>query len=138
MVDQRKVNVHAYELKLSYEDWSMRTILEAVLPEMPPDETETPAGFAIVGHVAHLNLRSQYLPYKNLIGQIVLDRNPNITTVINKLDSVGSEDEFRTFHTRYWPVPMTWMSTLSQQTASSNSTSPRSTGTPGSVQSICA
>ena len=97
MVDQRKVNVHAYELKLSYEDWSMRTILEAVLPEMPPDETETPAGFAIVGHVAHLNLRSQYLPYKNLIGQIVLDRNPNITTVINKLDSVGSEDEFRTF-----------------------------------------
>ena len=97
MVEQGKINLHPYELQLSYSDWSMRTILEAILPEMPPEETETPAGFATVGHVAHLNLRKQYLPYKNLIGQLILDRNANITTVINKLDSVGSEDEFRTF-----------------------------------------
>lgn len=97
LADQGKLKVHAYELKLSYVDWSMRTILDAVLPEMDPMETETPAGFSTVGHLAHVNLRKQYLPYKNLIGQVLLDRNPHITTVINKKDDVGTENEYRTF-----------------------------------------
>jgi tRNA (guanine37-N1)-methyltransferase len=95
--EQGKLKVHPYELKLSYNDWSMRTILDAVLPEMDAEETETPAGFATVGHIAHVNLRRQYLPYKSLIGQVLLDRNPHITTVINKLNDVGTENEYRTF-----------------------------------------
>lgn len=47
--------------------------------------------------VAHLNLREQYLPYKNIIGQVILDKNPPLRTVINKTDNVGNDDEFRTF-----------------------------------------
>ena len=70
-------------------------IMTAVLPESEQDEI--PSGFAIVGHVAHLNLRHQYLPYKSLIAQVILDKNPQLRTVINKVDDVGAENEYRTF-----------------------------------------
>jgi len=46
---------------------------------------------------AHVNLRDIYLPYKHLIGQVLLDKNPAIRTVINKTFDVGSESVFRTF-----------------------------------------
>jgi tRNA (guanine37-N1)-methyltransferase len=46
---------------------------------------------------AHLNLRENYLPYKHLLAEILLDKNPQIKTVINKLSDVGTESEFRTF-----------------------------------------
>ena len=47
---------------------------------------------------AHLNLREQFLPYKELIAQVILDKNPGIRTVINKIDNVGEESEYRTFN----------------------------------------
>jgi tRNA (guanine37-N1)-methyltransferase len=47
--------------------------------------------------VAHLNLRGQYLPYKHVIAETIIDKNPGIRTVINKVDNVGAENEFRTF-----------------------------------------
>lgn len=46
---------------------------------------------------AHLNLRDRYLPYKKIIAEVILDKNPKIRTVINKVDNVGDESEFRTF-----------------------------------------
>lgn len=46
---------------------------------------------------AHLNLREQYLPYKHLIGQVLLDKNANVRTVINKIEDVGSTNPYRTF-----------------------------------------
>ena len=46
---------------------------------------------------AHLNLRDQYIPYKNLIAEVLLDKNPTVRTVINKIDEVGEESEYRTF-----------------------------------------
>ena len=42
-------------------------------------------------------MRDNYLPYKHLVAEIILDKNPQIKTVINKIDNVGSESEFRTF-----------------------------------------
>ncbi|KAJ9107929.1 hypothetical protein QFC19_002672 [Naganishia cerealis] len=68
-------------------------ILHATLPEELLDDA--PAAFTITGHIAHLNLRAEYLPYKYLIGQVVLDKNANIRTVVNKLDTI--ESEFRVF-----------------------------------------
>lgn len=47
--------------------------------------------------LAHLNLREQYLPYKNLVGQVLLDKNPHVRTVINKIEEVGSTNVYRTF-----------------------------------------
>ena len=48
-------------------------------------------------HPAHMNLREAFLPYKDLIAQVIMDKNPKITTVINKTEDVGSESVFRTF-----------------------------------------
>lgn len=45
----------------------------------------------------HLNLRERWHPYKHIIAQILLDKNPTIRTVINKTQNVGTESEFRTF-----------------------------------------
>ena len=87
-------------------------IMDAIIPEGEQDEL--PTGFNIVGHVgrvskvlvaecidtnrtAHLNLREQYLPYKGLIATVLLDKNPTIRTVINKINDVGTENEYRTF-----------------------------------------
>jgi hypothetical protein len=52
---------------------------------LPPTCTEVPSAFEAVGHIAHINLRDDLLPYKYLIGQVLLDKNPNIKTVVNKV-----------------------------------------------------
>lgn len=46
---------------------------------------------------AHLNLKEEYLPFKKVIAEVLIDKNPGITTVINKVDDVGNSSEFRTF-----------------------------------------
>lgn len=97
LIDSGATRLRPFDLNLSYDDWTMHDILEATLPELPEEEKETPGGFAAVGHVAHLNLRDVYLPYKHFIGQVLLDKNPMITTVINKTYDVGTESVFRTF-----------------------------------------
>ncbi len=68
---------------------------------IPPEKRDLhdglPQGFNVAGHVAHLNLREIYLPYKKLIAEVIVDKNPQIKTVINKTANVGTESEFRTF-----------------------------------------
>ena len=44
-----------------------------ILRELLPAEVEVPSSFETVGHIAHLNLREQHLPYKHVIGQVILD-----------------------------------------------------------------
>ncbi|KAJ5288746.1 tRNA(m(1)G37)methyltransferase [Penicillium angulare] len=87
--------VTSYEVDLEYDYWSYADIISSILPE--DDTLEIPQGFTQVGHVAHLNLREQFYPYKYLIAQILKDKNSSIRTVINKLEDVGSHSEFRTF-----------------------------------------
>ncbi|KAL7799116.1 Met-10+ like domain-containing protein [Trichoderma ceciliae] len=70
-------------------------VMRSILPE--DLHGEIPVGFNTAGHVAHLNIRGQYLPYKSIIAQVIMDRNPTIRTVINKIDNVGMESEYRTF-----------------------------------------
>lgn len=54
-----------YEVTLEYQHYSAHTVLSALLP---PETKEIPAGFEMVGHIAHLNLRKEVLPYKAVIG----------------------------------------------------------------------
>ncbi|PHH65479.1 hypothetical protein CDD81_2259 [Ophiocordyceps australis] len=89
------VKVVPYEVTIGYELWSYIDVARSILPE--DLHGEIPVGFNTAGHVAHLNLRSQYLPYKEVIAQLIIDKNPSIRTVINKTDNVGTENEFRTF-----------------------------------------
>ncbi|KAF2432970.1 hypothetical protein EJ08DRAFT_677206 [Tothia fuscella] len=88
------ISLLPYTLHLTYDYWDYHDIISAILP---PSTTEIPSGFSIIGHIAHLNLRSQHTPYKTLIGAILIDKNPSVTTVINKIDDVGAENAFRTF-----------------------------------------
>ncbi|KAK8125502.1 tRNA methyltransferase trm5 [Apiospora kogelbergensis] len=94
-VDKSELEVIPYSLNLDYEYFGALDVLSVVLP--PELHDEIPSGFNVAGHVAHLNLREAYLPYKKLIGEVIVDKNPHIRTVINKVDNVGSESEFRTF-----------------------------------------
>ncbi|CAO2179894.1 unnamed protein product [Urochloa humidicola] len=79
------------QLTLFYNYWPMDEVLEALLPE----GVIIPTGFETVGHIAHLNLRDEHLPYKKLIAQVVLDKNkPKIQTVVNKMDAI--QNDYRT------------------------------------------
>lgn len=95
LVQQELISVIPYSLHLNYDYWTYHDIISAVLPVDALDEV--PSGFSQVGHVAHMNLREAYLPYKHLIASIILDKNTGVRTVINKIDDVGEENEFRTF-----------------------------------------
>lgn len=95
LVKQEDVGIIPYELQLGYDYWSYRDVLTSLLP--PELHDDIPAGFNTAGHVAHLNLRQQHLPYKSLIAEVLIDKNQHIKTVINKTNDVGAENEFRTF-----------------------------------------
>ncbi|KAK3695472.1 Met-10+ like-protein-domain-containing protein [Podospora appendiculata] len=94
-VQKQDLVIIPYELQLDYDYWSYYDIMTSVLPE--DLHSELPTGFNTAGHVAHLNLREKYLPYKKVIAEVLLDKNAQIRTVINKVDNVGEESEFRTF-----------------------------------------
>ena len=87
--------------------------MTAILPE--EDQDEIPVGFTQVGHIgtslfsvdresfandnllAHLNLRPPYNPYKHLLAQILLSKNPHLRTIINKTSTINPNSTYRTF-----------------------------------------
>jgi tRNA (guanine37-N1)-methyltransferase len=81
-----------FSLQLGYENLGVDEVLKAVLPQ----GVEVPSSFEQAGHVAHVNIRDEVLPYKQVIGQVILDKNyPQIKTVVNKLGQISNE--YRTF-----------------------------------------
>ncbi|GJJ13231.1 hypothetical protein Clacol_007482 [Clathrus columnatus] len=93
---QEGLEIVQYLLTLDYDYWTTDEILEAVLPENTSEGT--PTSFATAGHlglcVAHVNLKDEYLSFKNIIGQVILDKNPNIKTVVNKLNNIHTQFRF--------------------------------------------
>ncbi|KAH7339042.1 Met-10+ like-protein-domain-containing protein [Rhizoctonia solani] len=82
----------SHSIELDYDYWTADQILRAVLP--PELGEGSPTAFSINGHIAHMNLRDEYLPYRFLIGQVILDKNKAIRTVVNKLDVIDTEFRF--------------------------------------------
>jgi tRNA (guanine37-N1)-methyltransferase len=80
-----------HELILDYDYWNSDEILAATLP----DGMDVPSSFETIGHIAHLNLRPEHEPFKHLIGSVILDKNPAIKTVVNKVGAI--EATFRFF-----------------------------------------
>ncbi|KAJ7345286.1 hypothetical protein JRQ81_001236 [Phrynocephalus forsythii] len=80
-----------YKFELTYDHFKADEILQAVLPE----GQEVTSGFSRVGHIAHLNLRDHQLPYKHLIGQVIIDKNHGITCAVNKVSFI--ENAYRNF-----------------------------------------
>lgn len=85
--------VKPYVLNLDYSFWKADDILHSVLPEDLLEEI--PTGFSQAGHIAHLNLRKEFKPYGPLIGQVILDKNSKVETVVDKVDTIDTK--FRTF-----------------------------------------
>ncbi|XP_056403346.1 tRNA (guanine(37)-N1)-methyltransferase isoform X2 [Hyla sarda] len=74
------------DLLLTYDNFKTDEILEAVLPK----GQDVTSGFSRIGHIAHMNLRDHQLPYKNLIGQVILDKNPGLKSVVNKTNIIDT------------------------------------------------
>lgn len=81
-----------FTLKVGYEHLTAEEVLRKLLPS---HIVEVPSSFEQAGHIAHMNLREEVLPYKHLIGAVIVDKNPHIRTVVNKIGQI--ETEFRTF-----------------------------------------
>lgn len=84
-------NFKESQVILTYENWPCDEVLRAVLPE----NVEVPTSYSLIGHIVHLNLREEQLPYKSIIGQVFLDKIPTARTVINKLDAI--DNTYRNF-----------------------------------------
>ncbi|XP_010877125.2 tRNA (guanine(37)-N1)-methyltransferase [Esox lucius] len=80
------LELQQYELQLTYDNLKSEEVLRAVLPE----GQDVTSGFSRVGHIAHMNLREHQLPYKQLIGQVIMDKNPGVTCVVNKTNTIDS------------------------------------------------
>lgn len=79
-------------VSFNYKQFTASYILSKVLPvEVHPP----PTSFESIGHVAHLNLRENHLPYRYLIGEVLLETLPTIETVIHKVGEVTGP--FRTY-----------------------------------------
>ncbi|KCV72905.1 hypothetical protein H696_00474 [Fonticula alba] len=84
--------IEDFQLCLDYNYWTVDQIFDSALPDGLPNVS----GFETIGHIAHLNLRDPHLPYREFIGQVILDKNcHNISTVVNKIDTI--EHQFRFF-----------------------------------------
>ncbi|SPO20876.1 related to met-10 protein [Ustilago trichophora] len=84
-----------FPLELNYDHLTSDQILESLLPESIVTTEGVPSGFTIVGHIAHLNLLDIYLPYRYLVGHIILSKHAStLRTVVNKLDSIDTEFRF--------------------------------------------
>jgi len=82
-----------FPIAVKYTQQPLQHILSKLLPEeaQPP-----PTGFEQIGHVVHLNLKAHHVPYKELIGSVILDLlSPKIETVVNKVGEVCGP--FRTY-----------------------------------------
>ncbi|XP_057368314.1 tRNA (guanine(37)-N1)-methyltransferase-like [Daphnia carinata] len=73
-------------LQLEYHNYRIDDVFKAVLPE----GKEGCTSYSRIGHIIHLNLRDHLLPYKNLIGQVLVDKLIGVKTVVNKSSSIDS------------------------------------------------
>ncbi|CEP18686.1 hypothetical protein [Parasitella parasitica] len=81
-----------YEFQVDYDYWTTDQILYSVMPE---GDAETPSSFATTGHIAHVNLRQENMPFKSLIAQVILDKNKKIKSVVNKTNQI--DNTYRNF-----------------------------------------
>lgn len=81
--------LHMREVLLTYDNMK----IEHVLSQLMPDPLSS---WSTIGHIVHLNLKEYHLPYKYVIGQVLLDKlKPAVKLVVNKVSTI--ENKFRIF-----------------------------------------
>lgn len=82
------IEVVPYSLTLGYSYWGADHVLKQILPP----GVEVPSSFETIGHIAHLNITGELLPYKDIIAKVIYDKNyPRIKTVVNKVGTITNE-----------------------------------------------
>ncbi|KAJ4761847.1 tRNA (guanine(37)-N1)-methyltransferase [Rhynchospora pubera] len=83
-----EIEIVPHSLTLGYSYWGADHILKQILPP----GVEVPSSFETIGHVAHLNICEELLPYKNVIAKVIYDKNqPRIQTIVNKVGTITNE-----------------------------------------------
>lgn len=75
---------------MTYDNFSMQEVLKELLP----NDVEIIGGFECIGDIAHLNLSERQQVYKKIIGQVILDKNPVLRTVVTKIGHIESTFRF--------------------------------------------
>ncbi|XP_031256849.1 tRNA (guanine(37)-N1)-methyltransferase 2 isoform X3 [Pistacia vera] len=75
-------------MTLGYSYWDADYVLKQILPR----GVEVPTSFETIGHIAHLNIHDELLPFKDVIAKVIYDKNyPRIRTVVNKVGTITNE-----------------------------------------------
>lgn len=87
-----KDDIDVWPVTVTYSNCTIEHVLRTLLPA----GLTVPTSFETIGHIAHMNLRSEHAPWKKVIGEILLEKlAPRITMIVNKTDSTGGP--YRTF-----------------------------------------
>ena len=84
IVPDAKLEPH--KITLDYHNFSLVELLRFYIPE----PIVIPTSFESIGHIAHLNLLEDQLPYKRVIGEALMLKNPPITTVACKCGPINN------------------------------------------------
>lgn len=74
----KPLKYHLKNIQLKYENFTMEECLRRLLSA--ESFKEFPKGFEVIGSIAHLNLREEFLPLKHLVGALIID----VSLTINK------------------------------------------------------
>ncbi|KAF1803917.1 Met-10+ like-protein-domain-containing protein [Mucor lusitanicus] len=88
----KQLDIVEHDFAVDYDYWTTEQILYSVMPE---GDAETPSSFTTTGHIAHVNLKEENMPFKGLIAQVILDKNKKIKSVVNKTNQI--DNTYRNF-----------------------------------------
>lgn len=80
------------EVEFTYENWRADELVRAIVP----DGIEPATSYSKIGHILHINLKDNLLPFKTAIAQIYMDKTVGCRTIINKAQSI--DNTFRNFN----------------------------------------
>jgi tRNA (guanine37-N1)-methyltransferase len=97
LASDSRIQRTSYSIRWTYNDLSIEQVLRKLLPT---SVAEIPSAFETIGHVVHVNLRDELLPFRYWIGRVILDklqsqRGDRIRTIVCKTSQIASQ--FRTF-----------------------------------------
>lgn len=94
VLEKLEINSSAFkfqDVEFTYQNWKADELVKAIIP----DGVEPATSFSKIGHILHMNLKDNLLPYKKAIAQIFMDKTPGCKTVINKAQTI--DNTFRNF-----------------------------------------